>query len=194
MLCFLLVFFRFRFHIFLDKIEWQFHACVVRNNFFATHSVDPIVTPGHAALRLSQCGPCASQHLRAIPVCRATTFDNSQFRTLLLLRLRLPLQITNRQCRCKKELDCWGDHASACHLAGMLDPRGAALEVIAARICSDAGARVQKNVFLRDLNLTVLPSDGRRIEVIANALPLFMGVNLLSTRLWSLLCTWLQER
>ena len=44
-----------------------------------------------------------------------------------------------------------------------------------ARICREAGARVKENQFLRDLNVTVPISDNRRIEVIANGLPLWGG-------------------
>ena len=44
-----------------------------------------------------------------------------------------------------------------------------------ARICREAGARVATHVALRDLNLDVPASDGRRKEVVANGLPLWQG-------------------
>ena len=48
-----------------------------------------------------------------------------------------------------------------------------------ARVCREGGARVQFNAFLRDLNLGVANvTDGRRLEVIANGLPLFKGAQL----------------
>ena len=47
-----------------------------------------------------------------------------------------------------------------------------------ARVCREGGARVQFNSFLRDLNIGAAVSDGRRIEVIANGLPLFKGAQL----------------
>ena len=54
--------------------------------------------------------------------------------------------------------------------------RGNPVERMWARVCREGGARVQTNVFLRDLNLPgVTVHDGRRIEVIANGLPLFHG-------------------
>jgi len=53
------------------------------------------------------------------------------------------------------------------------------MERMVARTCREAGARVQENRFLRDLNLSgVRADDGRRIEVIANGLPLFNGAQL----------------
>ena len=55
------------------------------------------------------------------------------------------------------------------------DARGAALERAAARVCREAGARVATNVFLRDMNVDVPLANGRRIEVLANGLPLWQG-------------------
>ena len=49
----------------------------------------------------------------------------------------------------------------------------------AARVCREAGARVSTNTLLSDLNLpSVDRMDSRRIEVIANGLPLFQGAQL----------------
>ncbi len=42
-------------------------------------------------------------------------------------------------------------------------------------MCTEAGARVQTIVFLRDMNISELPTDTRKIEVVANGLPLFGG-------------------
>ena len=53
--------------------------------------------------------------------------------------------------------------------------RGSPAEVCAAKICREGGARVRENQFLRDLNAEVASIDGRRIEVIANGLPLWGG-------------------
>ena len=48
-----------------------------------------------------------------------------------------------------------------------------------ARVCREAGARVQTNKMIRDLNVDgISPTDGRRIEVIANGLGLFHGAQL----------------
>ena len=64
---------------------------------------------------------------------------------------------------------------SACPTAGVLGPRGAPLERAAARVYREAGARVANNVLLRDMNLDVPLADARRIEVLANGLPLYQG-------------------
>ena len=55
-------------------------------------------------------------------------------------------------------------------------PWGLPLERAAARICREAGARVAENVRLRDLNLDAPVLDDRRLEVVANALPIWGGV------------------
>ena len=48
-------------------------------------------------------------------------------------------------------------------------------ERAAARICREAGATVSTNVLVRDLNTHTTQHDDRRIEVIANGLPLWNG-------------------
>ena len=45
-------------------------------------------------------------------------------------------------------------------------------------VCREAGARVSANVFLRDLDLPIGAMDQRRIEVIAEGLPVFHGLQL----------------
>ena len=47
-----------------------------------------------------------------------------------------------------------------------------------ARVCREAGARVTTNTLVRDLNVAVSRFDDRRIEVIANGLPLWNGAQL----------------
>jgi hypothetical protein len=135
-------------------------------------------TPTEQALLHSQSGPGASRHLTCLPTNTDTTFSNERFRTLLLRRLRLPLPLAQASCRCRRFLDHFGDHRAACSTAGVLGRRGVPLEVAAARICREAGARVSTNVMLRDLNLHLPPTDNRRLEVVANGLPLWQGVQL----------------
>ena len=43
------------------------------------------------------------------------------------------------------------------------------------RVCREAGARVASNVMIRDMNLDAPATDARRIEVLANGLPLWQG-------------------
>ena len=79
----------------------------------------------------------------------------------------------------------------ACSTSGVLGRRGCALESAAARICREAGARVSTNIFVRDLDLAPLGGvDGRRLEVVAEGLPVFHGAQLaIDTTLVSPLCT-----
>ena len=97
-------------------------------------------------------------------------------RCALLRRLRLPLPLSSRLCRCGGELDGLGDRHAACATAGVLVRRACPFERAAARVCCEAGARVAANVALRDLNLGVPVSDGRRLEVVANCLSAFGGI------------------
>ena len=106
-------------------------------------------------------------------------FDAQVFRVLLLRRLWCPLPLSGAICRCGRPLDSRGHHRAACHLAGVLGHRGFSLESAAARICREAGARVSQNVRVQDLDLLPLGSqDNRRIEIIADGLPLFHGAHL----------------
>ena len=94
-------------------------------------------------------------------------------------RLRPTLPPAPRKCRCHLPLDPYGDHRAACPVSGVLARRGFALESAAARICREARGRVRRNAFVRDLNLdAVPPTDGRRIEVVVDGLPMFHGAQL----------------
>ena len=115
---------------------------------------------------------------KGFPTIKETTFTVERFRCLLLFRLQLPLPLAAAKCRCGQWLDTRGRHRAACSTVGILAKRGAPLEVAAARVCSEAGARVSKNVFVRDMNVTVSPTDTRKIEVVANGLPLYGGAQL----------------
>ena len=62
---------------------------------------------------------------------------------------------------------------------GVLGRRGYALESAAARVCREACARVSTNVLVRDLDLLPLQHvDARRLEVVADGLPLFHGAQI----------------
>ena len=131
--------------------------------------------PASRALLLSQAGPGGSRAITALPTAPELRMPSDCMRVLLLRRLRLPLPHVPRHCRCGGTLDALGDHRAACPVAGVLGPRGAPLERAAARICREGGARVATNVLLRDMNVDVPLADSRRIEVLANGLPLWQG-------------------
>ena len=140
--------------------------------------LDRMSDSARASLR-SQGGSGAGLPFTTCPTCLVTRLEPHVFRILLLRRLRLPLPFTVRSCRCGLPLDSCGHHRAACAQAGVLGRRGWALESVAARICREAGGRVTTNVLLRDLDVE-MPNvaDGRRLEVVADGLPLFGGAQL----------------
>ena len=91
----------------------------------------------------------------------------------------LPLPLSMRACRCGRQLDKFGDHRAACAVAGVLGRRGHPLEVAAAQVCREAGARVSTNLHVRDMDLVEFNNlDGRRLEVVADDLTLWHGAQL----------------
>ena len=113
------------------------------------------------------------------PVARHTTFDPQVLRLLLLRRLWLPLPSSSRVCRCGRPLFSSGHHRAACAVAGVLGSRGFAVESAAARVCREAGGRVSTNIRIQDMDI-MAPNllDDRRVEVLADGLPLFHGQQL----------------
>ena len=97
-------------------------------------------------------------------------------RLLLCRRLRLPMPLSSRTCRCGRLLDVLGHHWAACAEAGVLGRRGFALECAAAQVCREAGGRVSTNVMVRDLDVAEFNlRDTRRLEVVADGLSIFGG-------------------
>ena len=87
--------------------------------------------------------------------------------------------LTSRNCQCGHRLDKFGHHRAACSKMGVLGKRGFPLECAAAQVCREAGGRVSTNVFVRDLDLAAFNAlDNRRVEVIAEGLPLWHGAQL----------------
>ena len=127
----------------------------------------------------SQSGPMAGVPLLAFPTSPLFRFDASAFRALLLRRLWRPLPLSSSACWCGRPLDAFGHHRSACAVSGVLGRRGFALESAAARVCREAGGRVTLNVRVSDLDLPPRGAqDQRRLEVVADGLPLFHGAQL----------------
>ena len=144
---------------------------------FETHLSE--LSPASRALLLSQAGPFAARAINVPPTHPDVTIPSAQFRVLLLRRLRMPLPLAPRRCACHGQLDDpLGDHRAACATSGVLSTRALPLEHAVARVCREAGARVARNVRLADMNLDVPVADARRIEVVANGLPLWHGSQL----------------
>ena len=155
---------------------WQYHAASRRE----THYREAVVfarrnRPSQALLR-SQAGRCAGVHLTLFPLTEELQCENAKLRALLLRRLRLPLDLDTRRCKCGKALDSLGDHRAACSTGGVLQTRAVPLERAWARVGREAGARVRTHAYLNNLNvLNVEPSDERRLEVVASGLPTYHG-------------------
>ena len=161
---------------------WQRRASRACNErALETHFTD--LSPASRALLLSQAGPHSGRVFTVLPTSDDVTiasaqFRVAQFRVLLLRRLRLPLALCPRTCRCGRRLDPLGDHRAACATSGVSPTRAQLLEHALARVCREAGARVARNVRVADMNIDVPVSDARRIEVVCNGLPFWHGTQL----------------
>ena len=163
----------------IPRHGWQRAATVPVHGFLIEGTVRPRLSATEKALFRSQGGPLAGIPFLCFPTSRLSRMDSSVFRVLLLRRLWLPLPPSSRFCRCGRPLDSSGHHRAACAQAGVLGRRGFALESAAARVCREAGARVSTNVLVRDLDLLPLQhADVRRLEVVADGLPLYHGAQI----------------
>ena len=149
--------------------------------------VRPRLRETEQALLRSQGGPLSGVPISCFPTSALARFDSALFWVLLLRRLWLPLPPSSRNCRCGRLLDVFGHHRAACAEAGVLGRRGFALESAAARVCREAGARVGTDILVRDLDLVPQGRpDSRRLEVVADGLPLFTEHNWPLTPHWCL--------
>ena len=151
-----------------SRLEWQHRE----------RHLMPVLADSERALLRAQSGPAAGMSLSAVPSSPQTRIESQLFRVLLLRRLRLPLPLASRLCRCGRLLDNFGHHCASCAQVGVLGRRGFAIESAAARICREAQGRVATNVLVRDLDIPVPVNDGRRLEVVVDGLPLFGGAQL----------------
>ena len=129
------------------RLGWQQQASNALERHHHDHAVWPRLREHERAMMQSQRGPLAS-----VPFVSSPS-DAYPDRALLLRRLRLPLPLSVRSCRCGRPLDALSHHRAACATAGVLGRRSWALESAAARVCREGGARVRPNVFVRDLDL-----------------------------------------
>ena len=151
---------------------WQYCASSTTETYYRENVLTARLGRAHSALLHSQSGSCAGEHLTALPLEKDLKWKPEQLKTLLLRRLRLPLQVGARHCKCGQALDCFGDHRAACGTAGVLQTRAVPLERMWRRVCREAGGRVHRTGFLRDMNFgAVLPTDNRRLECLVDGLP-----------------------
>ena len=158
---------------------WQHEATDAVLIHLLETSVRPRLTLAEQALLRSQGGPMSGVPFTSFPTSSISRFESSVFRVLLQRRLWLLLPPSTRKCRCGRLLDVRGHHRAACAVVGVLGRRGFPVESAAARVCREAGARVSTNVMVRDLDILPLDrQDGRKLEVVADGLPLFHGAQL----------------
>ena len=163
----------------LPRHGWQKRAHKCLEDKFVSEEVWPSLSDADRAMAQSHQGPFAAAPFVALPTCRHSKFDPQVFRVLLRRRLRLPLPLSSRSCRCGRLLDPLGHQRAGCSEAGVLGKRGFPLEKAAEQVCREAGARVSTNVYVRDMDLAehnVL--DNRRLEVVADGLSLWNGSQL----------------
>ena len=127
---------------------WQYHA-----SSSLEHRFRETVSQSCAADQASLCphsGPGASSTLHGSPTSVEFKLDQHVFRTIVLERLRLPLDL---MCECGARLDVWGHLRRACPRSGRLRVRATAPERTLARMCRETGARVRWQARLRDMNV-----------------------------------------
>ena len=151
---------------------WQRSASRALDDF-GDRALRRELDPASAAMLDFQRGPYAARVLTARRTSPELSLASPLFRALFVRRLRMPLPLALAACRCRRGLDALGDHVAACPRSGVLRSRGGPLEGAAARVCRKAGATVQQHVLLRDWTVEPGRLDERRIEVIANGLPLW---------------------
>ena len=162
-----------------SRLGWQQVSSMTLEECYVRNGLWPRLSPQSRALFRSQGGPLVSVPYTCFPIAPHCRFDPQPFRVLLLRRLWLPLPSTSRNCRCGLPLDSRGHHRAACAVAGVLGQRGFTLESAAARVCREAGAKVSLDVRVQDMDLARPDAlDNRRLEVVADGLPLFQGAQL----------------
>ena len=91
---------------------WQAPAAAAVAAHLQTELLAQLDVPSQALL-FSQTGPFSSRPFTTVPTCPELTFPSEPLRALLLRRLRLPLPLSARTCRCRRPLDPLGDHRAA---------------------------------------------------------------------------------
>ena len=142
----------------------------------------PAASATRRALIRSQSGHAAAKWLTTLPTGPELTLTPLRMQILLRLRLHFQLPVGPKRCNgrsCRAVLDPYGRHWSACSRSGRLRIRCKPLERAWARVFREAGARVQTDVLLRNIDLQGLAvNDGRMLEIVATGLPLHRGVPL----------------
>ena len=154
---------------------WQYYASSFsEHNFRKNVVLNQSCAVEQAHLR-SHSGPGASDVLCGCPSKPEFRVEAGLFRTLILERARLLLQVVEARCECGTPMDSRGRHRAACSRSRRLRTRAFAPERTLAKVCREAGATVRCNAELRDMDLAISAHDERAIEVFATGLPLYFG-------------------
>ena len=158
---------------------WQYWTSSVSDSRFRTRTLLLNRTAARRAHLRFHSGRNAGAALAHAPTAPEYTIPPHLFRTLILERLQLPLQITESLYEgCHALLDPLGRHRASCTRSGRIKKRATPTECTVARIFREAGACVRQNVFPSDMNFNDTPQDSRRIKVLAQDLPCFSGAQL----------------
>ena len=95
------------------RVGWQAQAArEVESSFLANLRLTLSDTEG--ALLRSQGGPLASSPFISFPTNRTSRLEPQLLRVLFLRRLRLPLPLSARACRCGRPLRLWPSSVGLC--------------------------------------------------------------------------------
>ena len=119
-----------------QRAGWQHEAASRVDRHFRDDVLFAALPSSMRALIRSQAGPMGGMALSATPTSMLTRIEPHLFRIVLLRRLRQPLPLSARSCRCGRLLDILGHHRAACARAGFLGQRGFAIESVVARYLS----------------------------------------------------------
>ena len=158
-----------------QRSGWQHEASSRMEQDFRVTQHFPLLLDSELALMRSQSGPGAGVALHTTPCNMQTRIEPQLFRVLLLRRLRVPLPFSRRNCRCGSPLD------APCSLFQSRN-------LGKARVCSGECSRTDMSRSGRSGdNERLRPSPrhgssqslhGRRLEVVADGLPLHGGAQL----------------
>ena len=88
----------------------------------------------------------------------------------------MALSVINATCEgCYSVLDARGRYRAACTLSGRVKRRATPTERVLAHFCRETDALVRFHAYVRDMNVGVAASDGRRVEVLAQDFPCVGG-------------------
>ena len=117
---------------------------------------------------------CGGHHnalwLTAAPTMDALRLRNPVLQALLRRRLGLPIIALPERCEaasCRREVDAYGFHRSACTRTGRIHGRHAACLGPWRIVLEEAGYRVRAERLLRDTNVSVGQGDLRRMDLVA---------------------------